>query len=973
MKILLIATNLYKSTGGGQTVYRKIIEATPNVDFFYFVTNESANAQKPSNAHPIILQGRRSLRVLAPPPYSSYKIGSLEEADQYARSVSGQTFDLVDIPDFYPFGSALRHVFHHHDVKVGSIVLALHGNISTSIELNWGSAGNNVLEQKILEEAQFKSADGVYGISPRYIVEWQTKFCRHISYIDPAHFVASINTTIQPAIVITKPSLYCIGRSERRKGNDLFVELVRWLNRESYDAVAHIGEQDYSHRGVASGYLLENIAKQRDIKIDYLPSMSRGQMAKLYADRTVVLLPVRYDTLNLVALEALFAGCPVAVSTKAGVCDYLDQQHPGLPYIKIDFDDFYSAVAKLQDLIDNYDQHREGLHQYLLANPPFPSQSLQMELIYQNFISDTTALPSVVNSSVVPYEERGRSYKEKAFRIAQNFLPNRTYHALRRLVLAPKSFVIENIKKSEYFGDAKFFGVLADAKSLPWRLARIAEHTEYNAERLREKLNEIYGVASSPLYRCNFWQEIARIERILGNELMAVTYELRILRLLGDDRLGLLPNVLETLNNNGFVHEAEAAAAMFGSAIQAEEHVYQYLTNAYQRNLTRSDKPWQAIEDHRSSAPPKVSVIVSLYKAADKLAFFLTALSQQTLLRKGEVELILVDSGSPTNEHEVINTYLQKNPLNAAYARSAERETIQAAWNRGIGLARAPYLVFLGVDETLYPEALETLADELDVNPDVDWVMANSLVTAVEESGVYKHDIMPYIREGAGKDHTYLETCYLSWVGGMYRKTLHERFGYYDETFGAAGDTEIKNRIMPYINVKYIPKMLGLFLNYPDGQTTASPKAEIEDLRAWYIHRTAGGVRYAFENRPVVDAEKLLCTALGYRKSYCGHMSCDIEYAGHLGNYIAKRDPNSRIANSTVDGLTEILDQLRSIEFSEKQPSRLSSMNTLIKAWKTSARKQGEDRVALKQIAWPCYSVLNDNRHEQHSWLWKSI
>jgi len=640
-----------------------------------------------------------------------------------------------------------------------------------------------------------------------------------------------------------------------------------------------------------------------------------------------------------------------------------------LPYVKIDFDNFYAAVADIQDLVDNYDKHRQALLDYLMQHSRVPAEALSMGSVYQA----TLAAPLRRESrAAIPYEERGRSQKERLARLARQLLPLRTYHALRRMAVAPMSFIIEKIKKSGYFGDAKFFGVLLDAKSVPWRLTRIAEHSEYNMERLLEKSDEIYGNANNPLYRCNFWLDIARIERILGNELLAVTYELRILRLLGDDRLGLLPNVMSTLNKHGLTHEAKAVQAMYAEPEKAEENVYAYLKEAYQRNLIRQDKPLQVLDDRRNETPAKVAVIVSLYKAADKLNVFLTALSQQTLVKQGEVEIILVDSGSPTNEREVVEAFMQKTPLNAVYARSAERETIQAAWNRGIGLAKSPYLVFLGVDETLYPEGLEVLANELDQNPEVDWVMANSLVTAVEKSGVYKRDIMPYDRTGATKDHTYLETCYLSWVGGMYRKTLHERFGYYDESFGAAGDTEIKNRILPYINVKFIPKTLGLFLNYPDGQTTASPKAEIEDLRAWYMHRTPGGLRYAFENRPIEEAEKQLCTALGYRKSYCGHMSCDIEYATYLAQHIKTRNSGSTVAASVLPGLEKMLSQLRGLEFADRLPSRLESMSMLVGAWRTASQYETQHRGALKSISWPYYNVLNDNRYEQHSWLWKS-
>ena len=694
-------------------------------------------------------------------------------------------------------------------------------------------------------------------------------------------------------------------------------------------------------------------------------------MQVLYSQRSILILPVRYDTLNLVALEALFSGCPVAISDKAGVCDYLDNVHPGLPYLKMDFNNFYGAVEKLRNLIENYDSHRKALHDYLSSTPTSPCRPLNMVEYYEEFIN---MAPQDYGSgeAVIRYEEAVPHPGSSLARAARQLLPKHTYHALRQLVRAPKKFVIEKIKQSGYAGDAKFIGVLLDANALPWRLKKIADQSEHSKSQLREKLDALYGNASSPLYRCNFWLDIARLERELGNDLMAVTYELRVLRLLGEDRLGLLPRVVETLNNRGFTGEARVADAMFRDLSSSEERVYSYLKEAYQRNVNPIDKSWETVVDGRTTIPPKVSVIVSLYKAADKLIFFLTALGQQTLLRKGEVEIILVDSGSPTDEGAVVRNYSARTQINVVYARSADRETIQSAWNRGISLARAPYLVFLGVDETLYPEALEVLAEELDKNPEVDWVMANSLVTEVEANGAYKNDVMPYRRDGASKDHTYLETSCLSWVGGMYRKSLHDRFGYYDESFGAAGDTEIKNRILPYISVKFVPKMLGLFLNYPDGQTTASPKAEIEDSRAWYAHRTPGGIRYAFENRSLEDAEKQLCLALGYRKSFCGHMSCDIEYATYLARYIQNRDANSRIANAVLPGLENMLTEMRRLEFAEINPSKSGSRRLMFRTWRSAAQHQAEHRRALQSVSWPCYNVLNDNRYEQHSWLWKS-
>src|SRR5689334_25293819 len=98
MRVLLIVTDLYRNVGGGQTVYRRIIESTPDVEFVYFREYEDADASRPANASVVSLSVRLKLKVLSAPPFPSYRRAHLQEADRFARSVAGQSFDIVDIP-----------------------------------------------------------------------------------------------------------------------------------------------------------------------------------------------------------------------------------------------------------------------------------------------------------------------------------------------------------------------------------------------------------------------------------------------------------------------------------------------------------------------------------------------------------------------------------------------------------------------------------------------------------------------------------------------------------------------------------------------------------------------------------------------------------------------------------------------------------------------------------------------------------
>ncbi|MBV1795926.1 glycosyltransferase [Siccirubricoccus sp. G192] len=509
----------------------------------------------------------------------------------------------------------------------------------------------------------------------------------------------------------------------------------------------------------------------------------------------------------------------------------------------------------------------------------------------------------------------------------------------------------------------------------------IQEAPERTSREVAEKLRFLSDAVPGRLVdRVTLFREMGRLERRRGNDLIAATYGLRTMRWLGGDRRGELPFVTATLRANGFPREAAAAEAMFGKGpgaeAEAEARCLDLMRDAYERNRRKPDLPLAVLDDRRGDAAPRVAVIASLYNAADKLPTLLAMLAQQTMAQRGELEVVLVDSNSPADEHGAFEAFLARQQLPIVFARSAERETIQAAWNRGIKLARAPYLAFLGADEGLHPDALRQLAAALDADPAVDWAMADSVVTSVDRQGVFDADIMPYDRRGYFQDLVYLETCYLSWVGGLYRRSLHDRFGYYDESYRAAGDTEFKNRVMPRIRSVHVPRMLGVFNNYPEERTTQHPRAEIEDLRAWYLWRSLAGMRYAFDHRPAEEAIALLRASLSYRKSYCGHISTDFDLADALARYLATRPDAPTWLQQAPRETAAALGLLRSLDlFVPPAGAWPKGANLGWEVWQRLRASQDlaeRHREVFGLAARPTYEAFNDNRYEQHWWSWST-
>ena len=994
MKVLIADFDLFSKVGGGQTFYRSIIKKNPQIEFYYIAEKEALENSRPANVTAIpykdqfLISDFKNFFEVTPPKWVERAFAM---ASNIAASVANQNFDIIDVPDYKQWGIFLKPALKQYGVKFNRVALSMHGKISKTLRLDWFDWGQANIPLDLQEKMQYKVVDIRYGISKSYLDEWREDIEGFDSYYyNPLHFFDLPRPT-QCLSSVKSPSVNFIGRTEKRKGPDIFIDLVWWLPESSYSQAQIIGPHSYNYNNTKSSEsYLQQMTQYRQTNLAISPPMKREELTELFASKSLTVLPSRYDTLNLVTLESLFSGCPTAVGNGAGVCRFLEETFPEVPFITIDVDDIYACLPDVQNVLDNYEDYRKHLVKQLSqANLEVTDPNL--EDIYNCSTSshlETQEELAQWYSQLFSYWEscqKGFSVsKIPAVKVAKQQIKAQlkpTYKQLKKTVLETKEKLkrpLEETKTAQTLKSTQLFE----------RYKCTFNASELNQKDLGNKVKECWKLASAfgsdeqgwrdklkngyRIDRVRAWREISRLEELRGNELVAATYKLRGLRLLDGDLFGDLPYVLRVLQDKGFTREAQVVEAMYGKTGQREERCYDFIEKARQDNLHNQEWDYEIVDDRRDKSNYRVSVIVSLYNAADKLPLFLKTLQHQTVMHSGEGEIILVDSGSPGEEYEVFKQLAPELNLPILYVRSQGRETIQTAWNRGISLAKSPYLSFLGVDETILPDALETLANELDKSPEIDWVIGHSLVTNVDKKGSWVSDVMPYNRTPYKQDLIYLETCYLSWVGALYRHSIHDRFGYYDGTFRGAGDTEFKSRILPQIKSKVIDKKLGVFWNYPDERTTQSPAAEIEDMRAWYVHRSLAGVRYAFANRSPEELEQLIYLSLAYRKSYCGHTSSDLEYAYNLSLYLKEINPQSKVLEY-FKGIETLLQAYRSLDWMPKL-SRFSPLSRVLQTRKLAKQIEQEHlatwdeqkSLGLK----PDYRIFNDNRHEQHAFLW---
>lgn len=509
---------------------------------------------------------------------------------------------------------------------------------------------------------------------------------------------------------------------------------------------------------------------------------------------------------------------------------------------------------------------------------------------------------------------------------------------------------------------------LADMRCFVHSVNHQARQLSPTFEDQSDKNPEKQGMLSqirSQLNRVTRWRNEIQQTQQQGRDITTAAYMLRVMRLTGDDRYHMLPEATRLLASLGFDEVAQVAGLLYGSQTPQEKFQLQRdWLDSRRRLLADNPQPDCEIQiDRRTLDQPRVSMIVSMYNAADKLAAFLKHVSEQSLAHKGQLEVILIDSQSPTDELGLFEQMADQLNFSALYFRTPKRETIQQAWNRGIALSRSPYLVFWGVDEGGDPPILEKLADTLDADDQLDWAQTGSRTLELDKQG--KVIMQTYAYDCSEYQHgdMYLDHMLLTYVGAMYRKRIHDRVGYYDASFRASGDTEFKMRMLPAIKAKTLPTNDGIYFNYPDERMTNHPRAEIEDCRSFDIFRTAAGVAYSFGDRAPRQLDEQVLRALRYHNACYPHWWSDLQSAELLAQLRdSKASPTDMFAVKT-DELSRLHARYRHLDCCQ-------SLASLARTGLAATSFMRKVRRRMSDVYQPACWIFNDMRYARYARVW---
>jgi hypothetical protein len=321
-----------------------------------------------------------------------------------------------------------------------------------------------------------------------------------------------------------------------------------------------------------------------------------------------------------------------------------------------------------------------------------------------------------------------------------------------------------------------------------------------------------------------------------------------------------------------YFHNLEHAANLIQDLDQVSA-AHEYLRNLpWKHELSgeafRSEFASSKIYQSLRRPAPKISVVTSVFSADLDIRSFLEDITRQTVFDL--CELLLSDvTASHRNSRTVeavIREYMDRYP-NIIYEQISDDPGPFELWNRQIRQARGPYIAMAPLDDRRSPKFLEYHLLALEMNPHIDVICAGVYGTRTANetwdlhtahrtyAGSFNWQTQDKSSLGSrfdfGLDDLFYRNDEGEWIDSdclphcmpVWRKSLHERFGYFNERKYGLADWEFWIRCAAGgARFRLLRSVLGLYLENPNSHnrrySTESKRWIIEE----YKHLAKNGV-----------------------------------------------------------------------------------------------------------------------------------
>jgi hypothetical protein len=218
-----------------------------------------------------------------------------------------------------------------------------------------------------------------------------------------------------------------------------------------------------------------------------------------------------------------------------------------------------------------------------------------------------------------------------------------------------------------------------------------------------------------------------------------------------------------------------------------------------------------------STKTPSLTVFCPLFKGSEFIQGYMEDMVRQTFFK--EVRFHILDCASPDNEFEVIERFLGHK--NIFYQRLDYDPGLYEAWNMCCKAADTELVGNWNVDDRKSPWSLEALLQPFLLDSNLDIAYGPTFVSEnANESWEEIKDpsIFPCNNTRTWRDLIVNNSphCMPIW-----KKSIHDRFGYFDASYETAADSDMWIRaVKGGATIKMVRDVVGIYYQNPRGRST---------------------------------------------------------------------------------------------------------------------------------------------------------
>jgi len=219
-----------------------------------------------------------------------------------------------------------------------------------------------------------------------------------------------------------------------------------------------------------------------------------------------------------------------------------------------------------------------------------------------------------------------------------------------------------------------------------------------------------------------------------------------------------------------------------------------------------------------------ISIVTAVYNASAFLPVLIDSIRKQVCQ---DFEFIIIDGGSTDGTTDII----EANKDMISFYLSEKDQGIYDAWNKGVKHTKGDWIMFLGADDILLPNAICLYINFINHhNSDIDYISSKKQM-------INKNTGKPFRTTGWQWEWPlFLRQMSVAHPGSLHSKRLFEKYGLFDINYKITGDYEFLLRPGSKLKACFISEVTVLM---SDGGASDNVKALKEHKKAVL---TTGGV-----------------------------------------------------------------------------------------------------------------------------------